>query len=386
VTISEAVVLAAGEGHRLRPLTVYQPKPMLPVANRPIIDYVLDALLEAGIDRVVVVVGYRQDRIQSHLLKRYGDVDLTFVEQDTRLGSGHALQQAAAHVGEAFLVLNGDNIVDADVIRAVVDRFETTDSTATVAVANSETPEEYGVVTVDRGQIADIADHDDEYEGYLVNAGVYAFDQSVFAALAATAPRDGELQLPDAVAELHGPVTSVLVDGWLDPSTPWRLLDLTESVLAHRAGPTVHDSAHVHETAVVEPTAAVGPGCDVGAGAVVRAGACLQENVHVGPNTVVERSIVSTDARLGANAVLRDSVVGVAAHVGDGAVSPGGRADVLVDGRVYPDRRIGAVVADRARVEANVTLDAGSYVGADATVRSGVVLTRSVPDRAEVSR
>jgi glucose-1-phosphate thymidylyltransferase len=386
MSITEAVVLAAGEGRRLRPLTVYQPKPMLPVANRPIIDYVLDALFEAGVERVVVVVGYRHGRIQSHLTKQYGDAAIEFVHQDTRLGSGHALQQAADRVGDVFLVGYGDNVVDAGVVRVVVERFESTASTATVAVAHTDSPEAYGVVTVDRGQITDIDDYDPEHERHLVNAGVYAFDRTVFGALEKTSPRDGELQLPDAISELHGPVTSVLVDGWLDPSTPWQLLAVTESVLGRTGKPTVHESALVHETAVVEGGVAVGPGCELSAGAVVRAGACLQENVLVGPNAVVERSIVSTDARIGANAVLRDSILGVAARVGDGAVSPGGVADVVLESQVYPDRRIGAVVADRAVVGANVTLDPGSYVGADATVGAGVVLNRPVPDRAEVNR
>ncbi|ELZ69086.1 sugar nucleotidyltransferase, partial [Haloferax prahovense DSM 18310] len=84
--ITEAVVLAAGEGRRLRPLTTFQPKPMLPVANRPVVEYVLDALFESGIERVVVVVGHRADRIQSHLSATYSDADIEFVHQDSRLG------------------------------------------------------------------------------------------------------------------------------------------------------------------------------------------------------------------------------------------------------------------------------------------------------------
>jgi glucose-1-phosphate thymidylyltransferase len=386
--VSEAVVLAAGEGRRLRPLTKYLPKPMLPVANRPVVDYVVDALVDCGIDRVVVVVGYRNDRIQTHLTATYSDVDLAFVHQSSRLGSGHALMQATKKVGEEFLVVNGDNVVDADIVGSTLRRYDSTPSTATVAVARSDTPEEYGVVITDRGHIADIDEHSVECEGYLVNAGVYVFDQEIFDALEATDPWKGEIRLTDAIGNLTGPVTSILVNGgWLDPSTPWELLSVSEGVLARELGSEarVADSARVHETAVVEGPAIVGEDCDVGPGAVICAGTCLQDNVHVGSNTVVERSIVSTDTYVGANALLRDSVVGSGVRIGDCVASPGGRVDVVVDDNLYSNRRLGSIVADRATVGANATLEPGSSVGAEASVGAGVVVDGTVHEKTEVA-
>lgn len=381
MTVTEAVILAAGEGHRLRPLTKYQPKPMLPVANRPTIDYVFDALRKSGIERVVVVVGHRSDRIQTHLTSRYPGIDVTFVHQRPRLGSGHALRQAAKHIGDPFLVLNGDTLVDDAIVRTTVERYESTDSSATVAVAESETPEEYGVVLVDRGVISDIHEHPRQPEQYLVNAGVYVFDGEVFDALDSTHPRAGELRLTDAIAELDGPVTSVLVNGaWLDPATPSQLLSVTETVLARTGESHVDPTARVHETAVIEGNVAVGADCEVCAGAVVRSGTCLQENVRVGPNAVVERSVLFTDARVGAGAVFRDSVVGVGARIADGVVSPGDAA--LTD--EYADR-FGSVIADRAVVGANATLAPGCRIGPEATVRPGVTVSETIDEGLEVT-
>jgi glucose-1-phosphate thymidylyltransferase len=358
---------------------------MLPVANRPVVEYVVDALLEVGIERLVVVIGHRGDRVKTHLTERYPDVDLTFVTQRSRLGSGHALLQAEEYVGETFLVANGDTVVGAGVVRAVLDRFAETAPAATLAVAESDHPEEYGVVTLDHGIVADVDEHPVESRGYLVNVGVYALRSSVFDALRGTDAPGGDLDLPGVVARLDGPVTSVRVGGdWLDPSTPWDLLDVTDRLLARREGALVDPSARVHASAVVEPGAAVGPGCELCAGVVALAGACLQENVHVGPNSVVERSVLATDVRVGAGAVVRDSVVGAGATIGDGVVSPGGRADVVADGRLYPDVRVGAVVAARATVGAHATLVAGAQIGADAVVHPGVVLSGTVAERAEV--
>ena len=382
--ITEAVVLAAGEGRRLRPLTTYQPKPMLPVANRPVVEYVVDALVAAGVERVVCVVGHRADRIQTHLTNRYPDLDLAFVRQERRLGSGHALLVAAAHVGERFLVVNGDNVVDADTVRAAVARAAETGAVATVAVAHSETPEEYGVVVVDDGRIADVDEHPTESDTYLVNAGVYVFDRSVFTALDRTPRWGDELRLTDALDHLDGPVTSVLVgEGWLDPSNPWQLLTVTEVLLARDGTTSVHPSARIHPTAVVEGV--VGPDCELAPGVVVRGGTCLQENVHVGPNAVVERSVLLTDAQVGAGSVVRDSVVGPGVQLGDGVVSPGGLVDVSLGGTPHANRRLGSVVADRAVIGANVTLEPGSQVEADATVPAGSVVTDPGRDPAEVT-
>ncbi|WP_410767656.1 sugar phosphate nucleotidyltransferase [Haloferax sp. DFSO60] len=383
--ITDAVVLAAGEGRRLRPLTTFQPKPMLPVANTPVIEYVLDSLFECGIEHVVVVVGYRSGRIQSYLTARYPDADLEFVKQDARLGSGHALMQAMGHVEGPFLVCNGDNVIDADIVASTLERFSVTDSVATLAVASSDTPEEYGVVISDRGRISDIHEHADANEGYLVNAGVYVFTEHVFDALEQTPAFDGEIRLPDVIHHLDGPVTSVLVNGeWLDPAQPWGLLSVTEKLLSRQHGSEIALTARVHESAVIEDPVMIGNDCEIGPGVFLSAGSCLQDNVSVGANSVVERSILSTDARIGAGAVIRDSVIGPGATVGDGVVSPGGHADVIIEQKLYTDRRLGSIIGDRATVGANVTLSPGSRVGAEAIVGAGTVLHGDVRERAEV--
>ena len=108
-----AVILAAGEGRRLEPLTNRRPKPMMPVANRPLLEHVIDSVVAAGIDRIVLVVGYKQERIRNHF--RDGNdwgVTIEYVEQSTQLGTGHAVLQAEPVVDGPFVVLNGDRIVD----------------------------------------------------------------------------------------------------------------------------------------------------------------------------------------------------------------------------------------------------------------------------------
>ena len=116
-TSETAVILAAGAGRRLEPLTNRRPKPMVPVANRPLLEHVIETVAAAGIDRIVLVVGYKQERIRNH----FGDGDewdvtIEYVEQSTQLGTGHAVLQAESIVDDPFIVLNGDRIVDVEAV------------------------------------------------------------------------------------------------------------------------------------------------------------------------------------------------------------------------------------------------------------------------------
>lgn len=394
--LSEAVVLAGGEGTRLRPLTRNRPKPMVPAANRPVIEYVLDALASADVERAVVVVGYRGDRIQDHLGESYRGLTLSYVQQKAQLGSGHALQQAREAVESPFLVVNGDNVVDTRMIRGTVEHFQASDAEACVAVAPSDTPEEYGAVLTENGTVATIIEHPADAAGYRINAGVYAFTNEIFDALERTDTRAGELYVTDALVDLPGEVLAADVTGvWLDPSYPWDLLSVSEQLLSkHREliadpeafddGVLIDDAATVHDSAVVEAPAIVGPDSEVGTGAVVRAHTCLGQNAVIGPYSVVERSIVGPDARVGANAVLRDCLVGSGAKLDDGVVASGGPADVTVNDQVFREKRLGAVVGDRATVGANATLEPGVMVGPAASVGAGVTAGGEIPEGTEV--
>jgi glucose-1-phosphate thymidylyltransferase len=388
----EAVVLAGGEGSRLRPLTERRPKPLLPVADRPIVEYVLDALLAVGAEPITLVVGYRGNRVRSHLGSSYRGTELTYVTQENQLGSGHALLAARDAVeSEPFLVVNGDNVVDATVVEDTVARHGAGDVVATAAVATASHPQDYGAVVADNGYIAEVIENPVDAASFSVNAGVYVLPAAVFDALEATGYRDGDCHLTDALMNLDGRVGRARSDGaWLDPSYPWELLEVTEALLrdwgrlvGDTATPVVADSAQVHEAAVVEPPVVLGEDCRVGAGAVVRRGTCLGENVRVGSGAVVSRCVVGADSEVGPNATLRDSVLGEGVTLGPGATLSSDDVEFPVAGRVY-DVEFGALLADRATVGDNATCRAGSRFGTGATAAPGAVVQGGVDANAEV--
>ena len=115
----KAVILAAGEGKRLRPFTETMPKVMLPVANKPILEHVFDALKNSGITEIILVVGYKKEVIMDYF-KDYKDIKITYVVQDKQLGTAHALSKAKNHIKNSFIVVPGDNIIDKKSITKLV--------------------------------------------------------------------------------------------------------------------------------------------------------------------------------------------------------------------------------------------------------------------------
>lgn len=392
---NSAVVLAAGEGRRLRPLTKYRPKPMLPAANRPILEYVFDALIDAGIDDLHVVVGYERERVQEHFGPSYRDRTLTYHTQKKQLGSGHALLQAHAAIDGDFVVVNGDEVVTTDVIEGVIENHSAED-TCTLAVMESAEAAQYGAVRLDGETVTELVEKPGIGTYRLYNTGVYAFGPSFFSAVENVEREEGELALTDAIAEVidrGGHVRGVVTGGEHSEVTyPWDLTSLATALLAggrvdapeRAAGNYVADSATVAEAATLHPPVVIDEDVVVGPGAVVGPDTAVGRNATVEAGAVVRRSVIDADTRIGANATLVDSITGEGVEIGVGVTAPGGRADVTLGTTVHERERLGCVLADRATVGGGATITAGLLVGPGAVIDAGATVRRNVDEGAEV--
>ncbi|ELY55729.1 sugar phosphate nucleotidyltransferase [Natronococcus jeotgali] len=200
----KGVVPAAGEGTRLRPLTEDRPKGLVEVDGRPILSRVFETLLEAGVDGLVVVVGYRKAQIVDRYGDAYRDVPITYVHQRERRGLGHAVSLAESRVEEPFVVLNGDNVFEGGIDPAV-ERVRSTDAAAAVLVeeVERETARETGAVALEDGRVAGIVEKADDPPSRLVTTGCYVLSPKIFHALALARPADsGECELSEAVGLL----------------------------------------------------------------------------------------------------------------------------------------------------------------------------------------
>jgi glucose-1-phosphate thymidylyltransferase len=358
---------------------------MVPVANRPLLEYVVEAVVDAGIDRLVLVVGYNRKRIQSH----FGDgndwdVDITYAVQEKQLGTGHAVEQAEPHVDGEFVVLNGDRLIDSSLVSAVAAA-----SAPAVAIRRSDNPTAYGVVDVDGDRLVGVDEKPAAglARSDLINAGVYKFTPELFAVLDRI-ETVGEKPLTAALQRLatETDVRAVRYGGrWLDVSVPWDLLSVNAGILDDTGG-SVDDAAVVHDAATVVGPVDVAADTHVHPNATVLAGTSLGDNAEVGANAVVSNSVVLPDATIDAGAVVHDAVVGSNTTVGANTTVASGTATVTLAGELYESVRFGAVVGDNVAIGGGVSLAPGTIVGNGARVHDGVTLDGHLADGATVRR
>ncbi len=187
--MKQAVILAAGEGQRLRPFTVNRPKVMLSIADKPILQYVVESLAQNGIRNIVLIVGYRKEQVFDYMGsgEQFG-VEITYVTQGKQLGTAHALAHAKEVIEKEFLVLPGDNLIGADTIAQFV-----AIKPEAVLVKRVDNPVRYGVVTIDRGKVVEVVEKPERAISNIVSTGIYSFTKQIFDFI------EPELGLPDVI-------------------------------------------------------------------------------------------------------------------------------------------------------------------------------------------
>src|SRR5450759_2605685 len=197
----KAVILAAGEGLRCRPLTLTRSKVMLPVANKPILEYVIMSLSKNEIKDIILVVGYKKELIMDH----FGNgndfgVKISYIDQDAQLGTAHAIKMAEPLVGEKFMVLNGDNLIDEETISDLL-RGESGDISLLSVSRDQITG--YGVLLIEKGKVTQIFEKPRDRISHLVNTGIYIFSSSIFSEIEKTPISEiGEYAITDTIQKM----------------------------------------------------------------------------------------------------------------------------------------------------------------------------------------
>jgi mannose-1-phosphate guanylyltransferase len=364
----QALILAGGEGTRLRPLTTTVPKPVVPLVDRPFIQFMLDWLVGHGVDDVVMSCGHMASGVRNVL----GDgsafgIQLRYVEEPQPLGTGGALKFAEPLLDDRFLMLNGDVLTDMD-LTAQIAQHERTGARATLALTPVEDPSAYGLVRIaDGGEVEEFVEKPspDQIDTHNISAGAYVLERSVLELLEAEQPASIERDVfPRLVGEgLYGYVS----DGyWLDIGTPARYLQGTYDILERTVETGVTKRMgdaylcienHVENGGRIIPPALVESGCRIGQGARIGGRVVLESGVTVGDHTTIERAVVMQGAEIGSNCTLSGCIVGGGVRIGD---------DCHVDGMSVLGEGVtigaGNVVSNGARVFPGVTLPDGALL------------------------
>jgi mannose-1-phosphate guanylyltransferase len=336
----QALVLAGGEGTRLRPLTLTTPKPVMPFAGRPFMTFMLDWLGRHGIDDVILSCGFMSGAVERVLGDIHAGIRLRYVHEDEPLGTAGPLRLAletGALQDERLFVLNGDVLTDMD-LTAEREQHERTGARATLCLIAVDDTASYGVVpTSEEGEVKEFLEKaPGPAPTNRINAGAYLIERDVIEEVPAGRTVSIEREIfPELVGDgLYGYLAAGY---WMDIGTPRRYLEGTWDLLAGVIDSTLPER---DETGSLVYEGGLTSGAHIGPQAVVG------HHCSVGSDSSVERAVLHDRVAVGADCSLRECIVAEGARIGDGAeVGPG--AVIGKDARVAA----GAVVEEDARVQ-----------------------------------
>jgi len=404
----KGLILAAGEGTRMRPLTTNIPKPILPIAGKPTVVHTIEAMKQCGVDDILILVGWRANRVKDVLGNgsSFG-VKIEYVTQEKRLGTAHALSMLKDYLTARFCCVYGDIVVSPAALREVLAKSIKMKESV-ICLAPVEDPSRYGSVEVVDGRVTGIWEKSQTPHGNLVNSGIYVLNTDIFEFIAKTelSPR-GEYELTDSLLmmskkqDLRG---QVIEKGWLDVARPWDLLMANEIVMTEMVpevkgtvekGVTMKGPVYVGEGAeVMTGSYIVGPvfigkDCEIGPNCYIRPSTSLGNGCKIGNAVEVKNCIIMNDSKVPHNSYVGDSVIGERCNLGAGTKVANLRLDgrqvpVIVDGQKVDSerRKLGVIMGDDVKVGINVSIDPGTIIGEETFIgpgatASGYILPKS---------
>jgi UDP-N-acetylglucosamine diphosphorylase / glucose-1-phosphate thymidylyltransferase / UDP-N-acetylgalactosamine diphosphorylase / glucosamine-1-phosphate N-acetyltransferase / galactosamine-1-phosphate N-acetyltransferase len=394
----KAIILAAGDGVRLRPLTETRPKPMLHAAGRPILHHLLLEAKKAGVTEAVVVVRHMKEKLVEYASMTDFGIKISFVEQGPEKGSGAALLCAEEHIDDTFMVLAGDIVTEASVIKAVMDAHA---GGITVGLKKVANPHGYGVAELSGDRISLFEEKPAHPKSDLANLSVYCMEPTVFSELKSVGKSErGEHEIVSLFVGAKG----VVAEGyWRDIAYPWDLLEANEYLLSKMEAKSGHIENSTIEGKVimekgariinsyVEGFAYIGEGTTIGPNACIRGFCSIGKNCSIGPGTTIKSSILLDNVNAKHLTYVGDSVIGENVNFGSGTQIANFRFDgdnvnVLTEKGWANSgkKKLGAFVGDNTKFGVLSCTMPGKLIGSNCEIHSGVVVNKNVPSGVRV--
>jgi UDP-N-acetylglucosamine diphosphorylase/glucosamine-1-phosphate N-acetyltransferase len=404
----KGVVLAAGKGERLRPLTDDRPKVILKIANRPIIEYVLENL-DPFVDEFIIVTRYMSEKLIETIGDEFNGKPVTYVEQLPGDGTAKAVESAREHIGdEEFIVVNGDIYFEAEALRELISVFRRENADAALVVKEFEDLSHFGMIEIEGNLVKGVKEKPGKVKGY-ANLGIYAFKPVVFDFIEKTGLSErGEYEITDTLnlmIEGGKKVACAVYNGyWNDIGRPWNLLELNEYLLKNKLRHDVRGK--VEEGAVLIPPVEVGEGTVIRSGAYIigpvkigknsnigpncfiRPYTSIGDNCHVGNAVEVKNSIIMDHSNAPHLNYVGDSIIGENSNLGAGTRTANLRHDrgnikVEVKGKLEDSGRhkLGAIIGHGVKTGINVSIYPGRKIGSYSFIGPGAIVDKNVPPK-----
>ena len=392
----KALILAAGDSTRMRPLTSNIPKPLLMVAGKPFLEHTLMALKKNGIKDISILTGWRKNRIVEYFGKgKKIDLNINYLLQEKRLGTANAIG-VAKDFDEDFLCINGDVVVNDNMLSGIL-KFYKKKKSSIIALSEVENKKDYGIAQLEDGKIKKIIEKSENVEGNLANAGIYVFSSKIFDAIEKTerSPR-GEYEITDSIeilAKYHDIYGYNLEDKWLDIGKPWDLLEANKMLMEDlknvidgnvekyatiKGNVQVGEGTEIRNGAYIIGPVIIGKNCKIGPNCFIRPSTSIGDNCVVGNAVEVKNTIVMHGSRIPHHSYVGDSIIGENCNFGSGTKVANLRLDdknvyTVVKGKtVHTNRhKLGVIMGDNVKTGINSVINVGTIIGENTYIGPG---------------
>jgi bifunctional UDP-N-acetylglucosamine pyrophosphorylase/glucosamine-1-phosphate N-acetyltransferase len=407
-----AVILAAGEGTRLKPITSSISKPMIPLAGKPLLEHNILGLKNAGIYELLIIVGYKKELIKGYFKdgQEFG-VNIEYITQEEYLGTAHATGYAKEFVNkDTFLMMYGDIFVDQNVFKEIIKTFEESKADGLISLLEVDNPQNYGIITLDsENYVKDIIEKPslDKNVGNLANAGIYIFPSLIFDAIDKTKlSKRNEYELTDSIEILihsfNKNIIGYTMKGiyWNDIGLPWQLLEVNEYILKTLKGSiegkiednvVIKGDVYIGERTIVKSGSYlsgpcyIGQNCIIGPNAFLRSSSSIQDNCHIGMSEI-KNSIILSNTNIPHFNYIGDSIICENVNLGAGTKIANLRFDnknvkVSIKGKLVDSSRekLGAIIGANVKTGINVSIMCGKKIGENARIGAHTLVLEDVP-------
>ncbi len=408
----KAIILAAGKGKRLMPITSSRPKPMIPLAGKPILEYTILGLKNAGINEILLIVGYKEDIIREY----FGDgkdkfsIKIEYIIQKEQLGTGHAVSFAKDFVkDEPFLLMYGDLMIDSMIFKEVIEKFKETKTEGLISLLEVNNPQDYGIISLKSNGFVEKITEKPVPElnlGNLANAGIYIFDPLIFKAVKKTEKSiRGEYEFTDSmqilINELNGKILGYTIKDyfWSDIGLPWQLfeansyvLDRIEREILGNIEENVHifgnvyvgKNTNVKSGSYIEGPCYIGENTLIGPNAFIRPYTSVGNNCHIGISEV-KNSLIFSKSNVPHFNYVGDSIICENVNLGAGSKTSNLRFDnkcvkVTIEGKLINSgrRKLGAFIGPNVQTGINASIMCGKKIGENSVIGAHTLVVEDV--------
>ena len=399
----KCVILAAGEGKRMRPLTYTKPKVMIPIANKPILEWNLLNAIEAGFKEFIFIIGYKGEVVRNYFEDgSKWNVSIEYLNQGKPLGTAHAISLLKGFVDD-FVVMCGDTIFGKEDIKKIAKER------MSIGLFIVKEAKEYGVIEMEGDRIKKIHEKMEEPISNIINAGIYHFNEKIFDFIEKTEKSTrGEYEITDSINLLlkEEEMKGIPLKEWRDVVYPWDLLEANKEILEKIDGKikgeieknaTIKGKVIVGKGSIImsgsyiEGPVIIGENCKIGPNCYIRPYTSIGNNCHIGNACEVKNSIIMDGSNIPHQNYVGDSIIGSNCNLGAGTKIANLRLDkknieVILNGKKIDTKRrkLGAIIGDGVQTGINSMLNVGVIIGNNVFIGPGAIAKGEIKPYARI--